>query len=57
MKHLKKFESYFDEIPEPELMDENEFEDREREPFTKSEKLFINKLQDSEYRDSSISHH
>jgi len=54
MKHLKKFESYFDEVPEPKsLLDENgditqelssEFEDREREPFTKSEKLFINKL-------------
>jgi len=50
----KTNESMFDEVPEPKsLLDENgditqelssEFEDREREPFTKSEKLFINKL-------------
>ena len=50
----KTNESYFDEVSEPKsLLDENgditdelssDFETREREPFTKSEKSFISKL-------------
>jgi len=56
MKHLKKFESYFDEVPEPKsLLDENgdyipdSSRDRmnNREPFNQKEKLFINKLVDT----------
>ena len=56
MKHLKKFESYFDEVPEPRnLLDENgdyipdSSRDRmnNREHFNQKEKLFINKLVDT----------
>lgn len=53
-KKSKTNESYFDEVPEPKsLLDENgditdelssDFETRDREPFTKNEKLFIDKL-------------
>jgi len=53
MKHLKKFESMFDEVPEPRnLLDENgdyipgSSRDRmnNREPFNQKEKSFINQL-------------
>jgi len=56
MKHLKKFESYFEEVPEPKsLLDENgdyimgssRLNMNNREPFNQKEKLFINKLVDT----------